>query len=78
VCCSVLQCVAVCSSYWSLDRCRTPPQLQNVFCVCKGVFVCAYVCVWECVCECVCMCVCVCVCVCVRERERERERTHPA
>ena len=81
VCCSVLQCVAVCvcvsSEKRSTDRVHFYPRpcvLCRCVCVCVRVRVC---CVCECVCVCVCVCVrvcacmCVCVCVCVSSEKNQ-------
>jgi len=53
VCCSVLQCVAVCCS-----RRLAIGHISVCVCVCVYVCMCVYVCVYMCVCVYVCVCVC--------------------
>jgi len=55
VCCSVLQCVAVCLPMYAI-HCHPEGQHTRNVCVCVCVCVCVYV--YVCVCVCVCACVC--------------------
>jgi len=65
MCCSVLQCVAVCVLWVCVTLTKV---LSCSVCVRVCVCVCNYACEFACECVCVCVCVCLCVrdvCVCV-------------